>query len=222
MVGAVLTMFRHAIRGRHEDRYVLREVYRRLRGARHSVLGNNVKDEAAARREAEDFLGTLRRLGLKRHHRCIEIGCGSLWAAEPVIEFLQPGRFLGFDVTDVFYGPARARLRPGLLEEKKPGFAVISPEVLASGSRFRPDLIFSRRTLVHVPPAELPIFLGQSCAMMAPATICVHETPDRPIKSYRFNKHSWVHSCRDVREALPPGFKLEFREGCYLVRSVVL
>lgn len=219
MIGAALTMLRHAIRGGHQDRYVLRHAYRLFRGGRHSVLGNDVKDEADARREAGEFLGALRRLGLKRGHRCIEIGCGSLWAAEPVIEFLQPACYLGLDVTDLFYGPARGRLRAGLLAEKLPRFAVISARALARGSRFRPDFIFSRRTLVHVPPAGLPEFLGQACAMMTPATICVHETPTRPIRGYQFNKYSWVHSPGDVRAGLPPGFALEYREGCYLVRK---
>lgn len=218
MIRASLTLLGHALRGRHQDRYVLREAYRRLKGARHSVLGNDVKDEAAARREAGEFLGALRQLGLNRSHRCIEVGCGSLWAAEPVIEFLQPGCFLGLDVTDLFYGPARQRLRKGLLEEKRPEFAVISDDSLRSASRFRPGFIFSRRTLVHVPPAELPKFLGQVSAMMTPETICVHETPGRPIRGYQFNKYSWVHSPGELRAALPPGFALEYRLGAYLVR----
>lgn len=218
MIGAALTLLRHAVRSRHEDRYVLRQVVGLLRGTRHSVLGNRVKDEAAARREAGEFLGALRALGLKRSHRCIEIGCGSLWAAEPVIKFLEPERFLGLDVTDLFYGPARERLGAELLAEKSPRFAIISAQALARGSRFRPDFIFSRRTLVHVPPAGLPAFLGQACAMMSPATVCVHETPARPIRSYQFNKYSWVHSPADVRAALPPGFALEYRRGSYLVR----
>lgn len=217
MLGAALTLIGHAIRGRPQDRYVLRQAYRRLMGGRHSVLGNDVKDGAAARRKAEDFLGELQRFGLRRGHRCIEVGCGSLWAAEPVIEFLQPDRFLGLDVTDFFYGPARQRLRAGLIDEKRPELAVISAESLETGRRFLPDFIFSRRTLVHVPPAELSTFLGQACGMMTSATICVHETPSRPIRGYQFNKYSWMHSCSDLRAALPPGFKLEYRPGAFLV-----
>jgi len=219
MLKTALTLIGHAVRGRQQDRYVLREMRRSLSGACHSVLGNNVKDEPAARREAADFLVALRRFGLKRSDRCIEIGCGSLWAAEPVIEFLQPDRFLGLDVTDLFFNAGRQRLRAALLSERRPAFEVISPDSLARGSEFRPQFIFSRKTLVHVAPSALAAFLRQACAMMNRETTCVHEVPARAIRTYQFNKYSWVHSYSDVRDALPAGFKLEYRESCYLVRN---
>lgn len=192
---------------------------RRLNGGRHSVLGNDVKDEPATRREAVEFLGALQRFGLKRTDRCIELGCGSLWAAEPVIDFLQPEGYLGLDVTDLFYSTGRERLPPALLLEKRPAFAVISKDSLASARGFRPSFIFSRRTLVHVPPSELAVFLGQACAMMTPGVTCVHETPARPIRSCQFNKYSWLHSLSDIGAALPPEFKVEYRAGAYLVRK---
>lgn len=219
MLRNALALLGHVLGGRQADRYVLRETYRLLSGGRHSVLGNRVKDESAARSEAADFLQDLRRLGLKRDHRCIEIGCGSLWAAEPVIEFLHPGCFLGLDVTDLFFNPAKQRLSPAMLSEKRPEFAVLSGTALAGARALCPDFIFSRRTLVHVPPQELRAFLGQACALMTRETTCVHETPGRPIQTCRFNRYSWVHSYSDVRAALPPGFRLEYRDGCHLVRK---
>ena len=72
---------------------------------------------------------------------------------------------------------------------------------------------------LDVPPAELRAFLAQACGMMAAETICVHETPARPIKTYQFNKYSWVHSSAEMRAALPTGFKLEYRAGAYLVTA---
>jgi hypothetical protein len=215
---AVLSLFGEAIRSRQHARNVLRQLYR-LACGRHSVLGNDVKDEVAARGAAAEYLGALRRIGLKRSHRCIEIGCGSLWAAEPVIEYLQPDRYLGLDMTDLFFLSGRNRLPAALLAAKRPSFAVVSAASLAMSRSLQPDFIFSRSTLVHVPPRGLAEFLGQACAMMTRETICVHQTPARPIRTCRFNKYSWVHSFCDVRDALPPGFRVEYREGSYLVRN---
>ena len=214
-----LTLAKHAIRRSQADRYVLREAYARLLlGKRHSVLGNQVKDEAATRREAADFLGVLRRFGMKKTDRCIEIGCGSLWAAEPVIGYLMPGCFLGLDVTDIFFSAGRQRLPAALLREKLPVFEEISGDSLARSRRFRPQFLFSRKTLVHVAPADLAGFLAQACAMMTRESTCVHETPGRPIRTTRINKYSWIHSWADVRGALPEGFRLEYRESNFLVR----
>ena len=43
---AELRLIKHAVRRGQQDRYVLREMYKRLiRGARHSVLGNDVNQE---------------------------------------------------------------------------------------------------------------------------------------------------------------------------------
>jgi len=220
MLRAALTLIGHAIGGRQHDRYVLREMRRRLNGGRHSVLGNDVKDESATRREAADFLGALQCFGLKNTDRCIEIGCGSLWAAEPVIEFLQPDSYLGLDVTDLFYSAGRKRLPPALLSEKRPAFALISVDSLASACMFRPNFIFSRKTLVHVPPSELGPFFRQACAMMNPGATCVHESPAPRIRSDQYNKYSWRHSFSDVQSAIPPGFQLEYCAGSYLVRAV--
>jgi hypothetical protein len=219
MLESLALLLKHAFRRSQADRYVVREVYKRLiRGKRHTVLGNQVKDEAATRREAADFLTVLRRFGMKKTDRCIEIGCGSLWAAEPVIGFLQPDSFLGLDVTDLFFNEGRQRLQAALLSEKRPAFEVISRDSVARGFEFQPQFIFSRKTLVHVAPSDLPAFLRQACAMMNRETTCVHETPGRAIRTYRFNKYSWIHSFSDVRDALPADVRLEYRDGAFLVR----
>jgi hypothetical protein len=188
-----------------------------LRGDRHTVLGNQVKDETATRREALDFLSTLRLLGLRATDRCIDYGCRSLWAAEPVIEFLRPNSYLGLDVTNLFFDMGVQRLPPALLVAKQPKFSVIAPSSLEQARRFRPTFIFSRKTLVHVPPAELGAFLSQACALMAPETICVHEMPPTTQGSHQFNKYSWIHSPDDIRAALPKGFCVGYRENAFVV-----
>jgi len=214
----MLKVLKHMAMRRQSDRYVLREMRRLATGGRHSVLGNVVKDEYATRQEAHDFFATLRRLGLKSTDRCVEIGCGSLWAAEPIIEYLQPKSYLGLDVTSLFFESGLQRLPQELLLEKRPTCSVITRTSIARATAFRPDLIFSRKTLIHVPPTELEAFLVQSCAMMAPTAICVHEMPPAKRGSRQINRYSWMYTLADLMEVIPAGFELDYRENVFVVR----
>ena len=57
--------------------------------------------------------------------RCTDYGCGSLHVGSSLIEYLLPGRYLGLDVTDIFFKDALKRFDPKWLKEKKPRLEVI-------------------------------------------------------------------------------------------------
>jgi len=199
-----------------ERRYVRRWIKRMEGGARHSTLGAEVRDEAATRAGAEQWLAALKALGLKPSHLCIDYGCGSLWAGEPVIRYLQPGRFIGLDVTDRFYSAGRARLGR-LLDEKSVRLRVISPRLLREMAALHPDFIYSRKVLPHVPPGAAARYLANLCGLMAEHTIVVVHCRFGEATA-RDAKRLWRYAFDDLRAKLPPGLTCERIEAGMLIR----
>src|SRR5262245_24309237 len=109
-----------------EARYLVHVKHKLASGREHSTLGSNIRDEAYTREKAERWAERLvQHYGLKPEHLCVEYGCGSLWAAEPIIRLLEPGRYIGLDITSQFYEVGRKRLA-NLLREKQARLSVIS------------------------------------------------------------------------------------------------
>jgi hypothetical protein len=192
-----------AKRGRPERKYAERTLRRLAQGNLRDTLGLEVRDEAATRRKAEQFLARLIDLGLRPHHVCVEYGCGSLWCAEPVIRYLQPGQFIGLDVTDGFYAFGRQRLGP-LLSEKQVRLGVISRRMLADAARAEPHFVFSHRVLHHVPPRGLARYMRNICALLNERTVLVIEHMPRPLRDK--STKAPRYGLADLQPHLPRGW----------------
>src|SRR3569623_184107 len=92
-----------------EQRYIALLSKRMEEGWEHSTLGPNIRDEAYTRGKADDWAQRMVEYGLKPDHFCVEYGCGSLWAAEPIIRYLDAGRYYGIAITDKFNEFGRER-----------------------------------------------------------------------------------------------------------------
>ena len=193
-----------------EQRYVESVLRKLAQGQTHSTLGNNLHDEAYTRGKAADWAKHLiDDFGLRPEHVCVEYGCGSLWAAEPVIAFLNPGQFIGLDVTHAFYEFGHQRIGD-LLAEKRARFAVISRRCLRDVAALQPDLIFSRKVLSHVNKESLPRYLRNIARMMAPKTVAVLEnTPTRDATGRLAGSR---HTVEQMRPHLPAW--LDIRQEC--------
>lgn len=168
-----------ARRGMPEQRYAERTLKRMASGQLRDTLGLHVRDEAATREKAERWLKQMIELGLRPEHVCVEYGCGSLWCAEPAIRYLQPGKFIGLDVTDGFYEFGRQRLG-GLLDERQVRLDVISKRSLAETAALKPDFVYAHRVLHHVPPRGLARFMRSICSLLSERTVLVIENKPRP------------------------------------------
>jgi len=197
-------------------RYAHRWIRRLQGGRKHSTLGATVKDEAVTRHKAVRWLDYLVRLGLKPEHVCVEIGCGSLWAAEPVINYLLPNRYVGLDITDYFYELGRQRLDP-MLRERGVELAVISQDTLPKIAARRADFVFARKVLAHVRPSELPDFITTLCALLGPGSLGVIDNPNVPQTRLR-NPATLDYSLADFTAHLPPDFSCTQDERAILVR----
>jgi hypothetical protein len=187
-------------RGTPEQSYERRREKRIVGGVPLRTLGVQIRDEAGTRAEAQRWLETLVKLGLRPEHLCVEYGCGSLWCAEPVIRHLLPDRFVGLDITDRFYEFGRQRLGD-LLAEKRVRLAVMSRRFLREVATLKPDFVYSHRVLHHVPRRGLARYMRNIISMLSERTILVIENtprllPDGSLKGRRY-------SATDIEAYLP-------------------
>jgi hypothetical protein len=192
------------VRGTPEQVYERRILQRIAKGDLRDTLGVEVRDEAVTRARGERWAATLVQLGLRPEHLCVEYGCGSLWCAEPIIRHLQPARFVGLDITDRFYEFGRQRLG-SLLAEKQVRLDVISERTLREVAALKPDLVYSRKVIHHVPRRGLPRYVRNLAALLNPRTMLVIENtpqtaPDGTIKGLRYD-------AEDIQPLLPPGWQ---------------
>jgi hypothetical protein len=173
------------------------------------TVGLHVDCEWAARR-ASRVVEMMRADGLAPNHVCVDYGCGSLWIGEALMRYLDPGRYVGLDVTDRFYEEGLARLSPEFVAEKRPVLRIISEESLEEIRAREPDYVISSEVLMHVPPDELVAFFGSIVRLAAPHTRIV-VTGKTGLCTSRPNPRSWRHSRRAIQASLAElGFEARF------------
>lgn len=203
--------FLRTLAGKPQKQRYADAVLRKIkRGEKHSTLGVEVRDEAYTRAKAERWLSRLVDYGLKPEHLCVEFGCGSLWAAEPVIRYLDSGRFIGLDVTDQFYEFGRQRIGT-LLREKQVKLAVIAKPSLREIASLQPDYIYSRKVLPHVNKASLPQYMANVASLMHPKTVAVLD--NTPTFDDEGNVSGRRHTVEEMQALLPAS--LEIRQERY-------
>jgi len=185
-------MWRALTRETPERRYERRILTRMARGDLTNTLGIQIRDEAHIRATSEQWLANLVTLGFRPDSLCVEYGCGSLWCAEPAIRYLQPGRFIGLDITDRFYALGRQRLDK-LVSEKQVSLAKISTRTLREVAALKPDFVYSHRVLHHVPRRALGRYMHNITSLLNQQTVLVIENCRR-------------YNGEDIRPFLPQGW----------------
>lgn len=186
-----------------ERRYERRIRKRMACGDPTNTLGVQIRDEAHIRAMADQWLAELVNHGLRPEHLCVEYGCGSLWCAEPVIRYLQPGRFIGLDTTDRFYELGRQRLG-SLLTEKQVTLAVISRRTVGEVAALKPALVYSHRVLHHVPRHALGRYMRIITSLLHEQTILVIENTRRPSRDGSLK--DWRYPTEDIQAYLRPNW----------------
>jgi hypothetical protein len=169
--------------------YYVDEVRRKLaRGMAHKTLGKRDRKGGGREYDREGFARSGRRnfallgaYGLRPDDLCVDYGCGSLRVGQHAMRFLEPGRYIGLDVADIFYRDGVELLGPELIAARRPLLATISEPSLLRVERMRPRFIYSFAVLHHVPPAEIPDFLYSIARLAGPGTtVCIQfEESDR-------------------------------------------
>lgn len=115
-------------------------------------------------------LELLRREGLERSSRVLEIGCGALSASIPLISFLDRERYVGVDPNRwLREAMANGRVRR-LVSRKKAIF--LTREDFGTGSLGRSfDFVLSHSILSHAAHRQLEQFLRNTTSVLAPGGI---------------------------------------------------
>jgi hypothetical protein len=135
----------------------------------YSNIGLDV-DVAFMKARAQRVLAAFRRAGCQPHHVVVDYGCGSLWIGEAFMNYLDPGNYVGLDVTDGFYGEALTRFPEGFVAARRPMLRVISADSLREVRDRKPDFILSTGVLMHVAPEELAGYFAGLTAIALPHT----------------------------------------------------
>jgi hypothetical protein len=180
-------------------------------GDSHPTLGVTSVRQQAVRSRAQRVLADFKRAGCAPHHVVVDYGCGSLWVGEAFMEYLDPGNYVGLDVSDAFYAEGLARLGPAMVESRKPSLRVISDDVLRDVRDRGPDFIVSLAVMQHVPPADLPGFLARIVSLATPRTR-IEIGALVGFRTTAVSVRKWQHSRHVIRAALAPlGCAAEYR-----------
>jgi hypothetical protein len=185
----------------------LREFYaeraeRRLRrGKPHRTLGGNMHKRDFGISGKTFFDRLVEFSGLNPEDVCVDYGCGTLRIGVHLIEYLDPGRYWGFDVTNFLLDQGRKLVGERLIEEKRPNLRIISPGAIEEAAAAKPRLLLSNRVLNHVQPEELSEYFNNLLRMIGSTGQAVvtgkwstGETV--PIRSGK----SWAYSIPTLRE----------------------
>ena len=200
-----------------EQRYIALLSKRMEEGWEHSTLGPNIRDEAYTRGKADDWAQRMVEYGLKPDHFCVEYGCGSLWAAEPIIRYLDASRYYGIAITDKFYEFGRERLAD-LLREKQVRLGVITDEKVREVAALKPDFLFSRKVLPHVAEDGLQRYLTNVATLMTVNTIAALD--NTPMFDAEGKITGRRHTVEKMQKLLPPGYEIRQERYAAILRRL--
>lgn len=151
--------------GPYSDEYVEQVTASIAAGNRHPSLSVVLHNPEGARRAAGFVAETVRGHGLESSDVCIEYGCGALRIAEPIMMLLEPGHYIGLDVTDRFWKNGIQRLGSDFIERYRPHLQLID-ERIGELARLNAKVVVCIAVLIHVPPPEVDAFIARLASVM--------------------------------------------------------
>lgn len=142
--------------------------------------------------------------GCEPNSRVLEIGCGALHLAGPLVLALKPGNYLGVDPNEWLRTAAR-RTNPALdhlLTARSARFQSANDFHVKSGEHF--DYVFAHSVLSHVTRTQLSAFMYEVGHVLAPGGKLIASFREGPEDS---TDEEWVYpgvtyfTMRTVREA---------------------
>jgi len=110
----------------------------------------------------------LKSLGLKADHRFLEIGCGPLTAGIPIIDYLEPGNYVGVDVRSSVLNLSWAQIGRNGLSAKNPRLIRSDNFAAAELDGVLFDYIWSFSVLYHLTDEILDSLLANVAKRLAP------------------------------------------------------
>lgn len=183
-------------------------------GEVHKTLGITTIDQDAAKARAQRVLANFKRAGCMPHHVVVDYGCGSLWVGEAFMDYLEPGNYIGLDISDMFYTEGLARLPADFVASRRPMLRVIDEGALQEVRARKPDFIASIAVMHHVPPDDLAGYFARIVSLAGPDTrIEITQTVHGFwLRMKLIPPRRWQHGRFAIRSTLAPlGYAAEYR-----------
>ncbi len=165
-------------------------------------------------RAATELLDIMVKHGMQPHHRFVDYGCGSLRLGKAVIEYLDPDKFYGLDVAQLFLDLGMESLGQTLIDQKRPVLRRIDPSALELVSKTGPDYIGSWHVCSKVPDRHLKRYFSSIIGLMAPQAQAFIQFPQTDRRK-RQNHLNWTLSkgeFTEVARSVSPKVRAEFTE----------
>jgi len=149
--------------------HTMRTLYWRIRRPDEERLEAMVGPPGVWRETRAFQMQFLKRMGLKPHHRVLDVGCGPLRGGLPLISYLDEGNYLGIDVRPEVVEEAHHQIHKNDLVEKRPRVLVSTTfgrEELADAEPF--DYIWCFQLLYHLDDDHVDECLAQVARQLAP------------------------------------------------------
>jgi SAM-dependent methyltransferase len=181
------------------------------RGRAHPTLGPNLSRESFGVSGQKTFPVLARRYSIGPDDTCVDYGCGTLRVGIHAIEYLNPCRYWGMDISELLLAQGAELIGSDLARRKSPNLRVISPASLAEAAAAKPKLVFSVNVLLHVHPDELFEYLTNILTLMGETGIGVVSGAWSYSRTSQIARQSWIHSEGHLREiARAAGGQLAF------------
>lgn len=150
-------------------------------------------------------------LGLREHHKILDIGCGSLRAGRLLIPYLRPGHYFGLEPHDwLIQEGISQELGQSAIDLKRPNFSHDTDFTLTTfGEKF--DFLIAQSIFSHTPQSQMRRCFAEASKVMTPDSIFVasfFEGTDN------FNGDRWIYAAEYTSERvqqLVEDAGLEFR-----------
>ncbi len=163
-------------------------------------LGANLRGGKFTEQGA-NFFRKLQNWGLTEDDICVDYGCGTLRVGLHVVDFLRPGAYWGFDISDFLLEEGRKLIGEELWAEKRPNLRVISPETVAEAATAKPTVLFSTAVLIHIHPDDLPEYVKNIMTLIgssAGQAIVTGKWSDD--ETIQYSDISWAHAISVVQD----------------------
>jgi hypothetical protein len=168
-----------------------------------SALGiaqlNPAKFWEAAEPKAQKWFKTM---ALRRNHKVIEYGCGSLRLGAHFIRHLDRAGYFGLDVISDFYEQGVQTIGAKMIEQKAPTLRAIGEQSVAEGVAFAADFVCSNTVAVHVHPNETETYFANLARLTAKPGARLIFNAVVYDKRHRFEFNSWAWPMEFYKESL--------------------
>ena len=110
----------------------------------------------------------LKRYGLRPHHKVLDFGCGYGRTAIPLLKYLEPGNYIGVELSAQRARQAEEFVRHEKLEDRAPKFIVSGDNAMPYLQDASIDFIWAQSVATHMPLSEIRRTLAAAHRVLKP------------------------------------------------------